>query len=62
MRFIYTDQFRKEVKKYAQNKPNLKERVDICIIDFEEKLFNSVYYRKPLKGFTKDDIHELQVG
>ena len=62
MRFIITQSFQRAVKQHTQNKPNLKKRIEECIFDFQEKLFESKYYRKPLKGFVGEDVHELQVG
>lgn len=62
MKFIVTETFLAEVRKFAQNKPNLKARIEDCMLDFQERLFDSKYYRKPLKGYEKEDVHELQVG
>ncbi len=62
MKFIVTDTFLAEVRKFTQNKPNLKTRIEDCMLDFQEHLFNSKYYRKPLKWYEKEDVHELQVG
>lgn len=62
MKFIFTDIFRDELKKHVQNKPNMKIRVNECISDFQAKLFDSRYYRKSLKGYETEDVHELQVG
>ena len=39
----------------------LKEKINICIIDFSKNIFNSSYYRKPLKNLWKN-IHELEIG
>lgn len=62
--FEFTKIFKKEVLNYVQNYPSLKDKIDDCILDFEENLFLSKYYRKPLKNweFKNFDIHELQVG
>ncbi len=62
--FEFTKIFKKEVLNYVQNYPSLKDKIDDCILDFEENLFLSKYYRKPLKNweFNNFDIHELQVG
>ena len=62
MKFIVTNTFISEVRSLTQNKPNLKVRVEDCMIDFQEQLFDSKYYRKPLKGYEKEDVHELQIG
>lgn len=62
--FEFTKVFKKEVKNYVENYASLKNKIDECIIDFQENLFLSKYYRKPLKNWTYKnfDIHELQVG
>ncbi|MDD2916676.1 MAG: hypothetical protein PHH70_02435 [Candidatus Gracilibacteria bacterium] len=62
MQFFFTDIFKKEVKQHAQNNKNLRNRIDECILDFKEHFLDSRYYRKPLKGYEKEDIHELSVG
>jgi len=61
MKFIYTKTFQKELLKFVSNKPNLNEKVQDVLEDFQEYLFESRYYRKKLVGF-EEDIHELQVG
>ncbi|MDD4152082.1 MAG: hypothetical protein PHR68_05690 [Candidatus Gracilibacteria bacterium] len=62
--FEFTKTFKKEVKNYVENSPSLKDKINVCILDFQENLFLSEYYRKPLKNGTYKnfDIHELQVG
>lgn len=62
MEHIFTKTFKSELKKYTQNKQGLKTRAEECISDFIDHLFDSQYYRKPLKWYPKDDVHELQVG
>ena len=62
--FEFTKVFKKEVKIFVENNENLKLKVNSCIKDFQENLFLSKYYRKPLKNgeFKNFDIHELQIG
>lgn len=61
--FDLTKSFKKEVKNFIQNNPSLEDKIYDCILDFEENLFVSKYYRKPLKNgeFKNFDIHELQI-
>lgn len=61
MEFILTKTFEREMKKIVSNKPNLREHLLDVLSDFQEKLFDSKYYRKRLSGY-KEDIHELQIG
>ena len=60
MRFEYTKTFKSDLHTVMENKPALEKLVRECIKDFQENLFGSRFYRKPLKGFH-EDIHELQV-
>lgn len=61
--FELTKNFKKEVKRFVQNNSSLEDKVYECILDFEENLYLSKYYRKPLKNleFKNFDIHELQI-
>ncbi len=61
MEFTKTKTFEREVKKFVSNKHNLREHLLDALSDFQEKLFDSEYYRKRLSGY-KEDIHELQIG
>lgn len=61
MEFISTKTFEREVKKLVSNRPNLREHLLDALSDFQDKLFDSAYYRKKLSGY-KEDIHELQIG
>jgi len=62
--FEFTKIFKKEVLNYTQNYPILKDKINDCILDFQDNKFLSKSYRKPLKNgeFKNFDIHELQVG
>jgi mRNA-degrading endonuclease YafQ of YafQ-DinJ toxin-antitoxin module len=62
--FELTKIFKKEVKNFVQNNPSLEDKIYDCILNFEENLYLSKHYRKPLKNgeFKKFDIHELQLG
>lgn len=62
--FDLTKNFKKEVKNFVQNYSSLEDKIYNCILDFEQNLFLSKYYRKPLKNgaFKNFDIHELQIG
>ena len=59
MRFYFTKSFKKEVKKFSQNKKNLKTLINMVVADFCKNLFKSQYYRKKLKWFEL--LHELEV-
>jgi hypothetical protein len=61
--FEFTKIFKKEVLNHTQNYSSLKEKINDCILDFQENKFLSKYYRKPLKNgeFKSFDIHELQI-
>jgi hypothetical protein len=61
--FEFTKIFKKEILNYSENYPALKEKINECILDFQENKFLSKYYRKPLKNgeFKNFDIHELQI-
>ena len=61
--FEFTKIFKKEVKNYVQNNLSLEDKIYDCILDFEENLFLSKFYRKSLKNrkFKNFDIHELQI-
>lgn len=61
MEFIQTKIFEREVKKFVSHKSNLREHLLDALSDFQEKLFDSQYYRKRLSGY-KEDIHELHIG
>ena len=53
--------FQKNAKKLVQGNEKLQEKINHAIIDFATHLFDSQFYRKPLRGVGKD-IHELQIG
>ena len=61
--FELTKNFNKEVRNYIQNNSNLEEKIIDCIYDFQKNLFDSKYYRKPLKNgeFKNYNLHELQI-
>jgi mRNA-degrading endonuclease YafQ of YafQ-DinJ toxin-antitoxin module len=61
MELVLTKKFIKQAKKLAQNKPNLKPKIQQCLRDFQQNDRASIYYRKPLKG-DKAPLEELQVG
>lgn len=62
--FELTKNFKKEVKNFIQNNSSLEDKIYDCILDFEENLYLSKYYRKPLRNweYKNFDIHELQIG
>lgn len=59
MRFIYTPTFEKQFSDLVSNKSTLEDKVYNIMLDFENKLFESNFYRKPLTWYK--DIHELEV-
>jgi len=61
MELIFKSKFRKNSQKLVRWNAKLKEKIEYCIIDFWYKLFDSKYYRKPLKNLWTN-IHELQIG
>ncbi len=60
MKFYFTKSFQKEIKKFSQNKKNLKPLINTVIKDFSINLLKSKYYRKKLAWFKL--LHELEVG
>lgn len=61
MEIIYSRRFKKQVKKLIENKKNLKNKVENCIIDFSENIRESRYYRKKMTG-NWSRYEELQIG
>ena len=61
MELIVSRHFKKQVRALAENKPNLKGKINSCLIDFSEKGRKSKYHRKRLKG-DLFGYEELQVG
>lgn len=61
--FEFTKIFKEEAKKFAQNNPTLRIKIDNCIIDFSKNTFDSIYYRKPLKNweYKNYNLHELEI-
>jgi len=61
MEIIFSKAFKKQAKTLVQNRKNLKEKINECIIDFSKKGRKSMFYRKKLKG-SLSCFEELQIG
>ncbi|PCI25620.1 hypothetical protein COB57_00135 [Candidatus Peregrinibacteria bacterium] len=61
MEIIFSKTFKKQAIKLIQNRKNLKEKINECIIDFAQNIRSSRFYRKRLKGNLKN-FEELQIG
>ena len=48
MEIIFSKKFQKQAKKIIENKKNLKEKINFCIIDFQKNVRKSSFYRKKL--------------
>lgn len=60
MEIIISRLFKKQSQKLVENKPNLKRKINDCIIDYSKNFKKSKFYRKPLKwnwiGFDELEI------
>lgn len=61
MEIIFSRKFKKQAKKIVENKKNLQEKINNCIIDFSEQVRASKYWRKKLTG-SMFGYEELQIG
>ena len=61
MELIFKSKFKKNSHSLVRWNIKLKEKIEMCIIDFSQNIFNSSYYRKPLRNLWKN-IHELEIG
>ena len=61
MELIVSKRFRKNAKKMGEAKFKLKEKINICLIDFAKHGRRSKYYRKKLKG-SWFGYEELEIG
>ena len=59
MKYILSKPFIKNAKLRAQSRPKLKDKIEDCILDFLQNVFDSKYYRKKLVWYI--DIHELEI-
>lgn len=59
MKYILSKPFIKNARIRVESRPKLKDKIEDCILDFSENVFNSKYYRKRLIWYT--DIHELEI-
>ena len=48
MEIIFSRKFKKQAKKLVENRKNLKEKINLCIIDFQKYWRKSQFYIKKL--------------
>ena len=59
MKYILAKPFIKNARIWIESRPRLKDKIENCVIDFSEKVFESKYYRKKILWYK--DIHELEI-
>lgn len=57
MELIFKNKFKRNSINLIRWNIKLRDKINECILDFSKNMFNSSYYRKPLKNLWKD-IHE----
>lgn len=61
MELVFKKLFKKNAVKLVRWNKKLESKINNAIFDFSKNLFDSDYYRKPIKVW-KENIHELQIG
>jgi len=62
MELISTKHFKKRLNKLVESKkPQFKQKVSNCLLDFSENGKRSKYFRHDMKGKSKE-LSELQIG
>lgn len=59
MKIKYSKKFKKSFKNIISQYPSLEEKIWIVIIDFDEKLYDSMYFRKNF-SYLNRKITELE--
>jgi mRNA-degrading endonuclease YafQ of YafQ-DinJ toxin-antitoxin module len=60
MELIFKNKFKRNSINLIRWNNKLKCRINNCILDFSKNIFNSSFYRKPLKNLW-NNIYELEI-